>query len=650
MDKLYEAVKFQRREQVNAILHDLSSNPPPTTPTGVPVNQDSQLSEIANWRDNDGFSILHWAAMAGCNEVCLYCVKILGMDVDILGPNKQTPLMWAIMDEQLLTASLLLDFGADANKRDDLEDTCLTLAAQQEKLHAALFCLENPRCEIDAASLVGSTASHWAAFSGSYLLLAMLEAYGANMKNTYDKYGLLPLHRLLQLEYFATARMLTTFDPSLLHVVTKQGETLTEFAEKHQVSGFWFEEFVRLTKDPKAQPRKKVNAKKLITGKLPSEEGVAQTSGANTLDGVFTKVLSLRSFLWDKFAEGLANMEENLVGRVLVPVIAVVFAIVFVGAHWLIIGSLNVSIMRQTKHLFGIFSPLITALLWLAPQCGVIAIVLFLILLVLNPGFIEPSKDRKKLFQGYAMKLRELDFLCRLNAPILSQEGPLFAEWLKSKSVSLDERTRRDPDISRASSQAAVELQRICPSCWIVKGLRTKHCSVCDKCCEIMDHHCVWLNTCVGKKNHRLFASFVALAGFSQMHQMALLALIAVSSVASLAFGKRLIKVDFGAPQCFFILAAGGIHFLTFGWSFSLFGAQFKDIFEGTTINESISQIRYAHFQLAVPEVVLEKMIEMEMAETETHPSFKKLQDSDLQTAAGVEIVDEVDPGKNIVT
>ena len=32
---------------------------------------------------------------------------------------------------------------------------------------------------------------------------------------------------------------------------------------------------------------------------------------------------------------------------------------------------------------------------------------------------------------------------------------------------------------------------------------RAKHCRICDKCVEGFDHHCKWLNTCVGSKNYR---------------------------------------------------------------------------------------------------------------------------------------------------
>ncbi|CAD7931354.1 unnamed protein product [Amoebophrya sp. A25] len=49
---------------------------------------------------------------------------------------------------------------------------------------------------------------------------------------------------------------------------------------------------------------------------------------------------------------------------------------------------------------------------------------------------------------------------------------------------------------------------RFCDTCFIVRDLRTKHCRVCDVCVHDFDHHCLWLNNCVGRANHRTFLVF----------------------------------------------------------------------------------------------------------------------------------------------
>lgn len=50
----------------------------------------------------------------------------------------------------------------------------------------------------------------------------------------------------------------------------------------------------------------------------------------------------------------------------------------------------------------------------------------------------------------------------------------------------------------------------LCPECYVIKTPRSKHCSVCNKCVERYDHHCPWINNCIGVKNHNLFISFIS--------------------------------------------------------------------------------------------------------------------------------------------
>ena len=50
---------------------------------------------------------------------------------------------------------------------------------------------------------------------------------------------------------------------------------------------------------------------------------------------------------------------------------------------------------------------------------------------------------------------------------------------------------------------------RYCPICNIDQRLRSKHCLVCKRCIARYDHHCPWLSTCIGEKNHFLFIVYL---------------------------------------------------------------------------------------------------------------------------------------------
>eukprot|EP00826_Nyctotherus_ovalis_P064799 TRINITY_DN9512_c0_g1_i6.p1 TRINITY_DN9512_c0_g1~~TRINITY_DN9512_c0_g1_i6.p1 ORF type:complete len:369 (-),score=36.10 TRINITY_DN9512_c0_g1_i6:102-1208(-) len=49
-----------------------------------------------------------------------------------------------------------------------------------------------------------------------------------------------------------------------------------------------------------------------------------------------------------------------------------------------------------------------------------------------------------------------------------------------------------------------------CPTCKLTKIARSKHCSLCNTCIERQDHHCIWINGCIGAKNYCYFLWFLA--------------------------------------------------------------------------------------------------------------------------------------------
>ena len=59
-----------------------------------------------------------------------------------------------------------------------------------------------------------------------------------------------------------------------------------------------------------------------------------------------------------------------------------------------------------------------------------------------------------------------------------------------------------------------VDISDFCPICYVKKNKNMKHCFICDECIEGFDHHCYWINKCVGKKNYWLFGIFIVFLTF----------------------------------------------------------------------------------------------------------------------------------------
>ncbi|EEF30829.1 zinc finger protein, putative [Ricinus communis] len=64
---------------------------------------------------------------------------------------------------------------------------------------------------------------------------------------------------------------------------------------------------------------------------------------------------------------------------------------------------------------------------------------------------------------------------------------------------------------------------RFCQKCSHFKPPRAHHCRVCKRCVLRMDHHCIWINNCVGHANYKVFFVFVIYAVISCIYSLVLL-------------------------------------------------------------------------------------------------------------------------------
>lgn len=54
---------------------------------------------------------------------------------------------------------------------------------------------------------------------------------------------------------------------------------------------------------------------------------------------------------------------------------------------------------------------------------------------------------------------------------------------------------------------------RFCSECLIYRPPRSAHCYECNVCVEKIDHHCPWIGMCIGKRNYRLYISYILSLG-----------------------------------------------------------------------------------------------------------------------------------------
>lgn len=126
------------------------------------------------------------------------------------------------------------------------------------------------------------------------------------------------------------------------------------------------------------------------------------------------------------------------------------------------------------------------------------------------------SKSRKNVFLYYLMFfliqiLKIIETYSRLNLKWM-----IFGACLDLISLILHiNLTTTDPGylvndgIEFIKLLEAFDPQQLCPECEVIRTGRSRHCILCQKCVDRYDHHCPWINNCIGVNNHNVFMAYL---------------------------------------------------------------------------------------------------------------------------------------------
>ncbi|EUD69172.1 hypothetical protein C922_00035 [Plasmodium inui San Antonio 1] len=452
-----------------------------------------QDGRLLNCRDGNGNSLLHWSVFLNDTYLTCYLIK-KGADVNAKAHNAQTPLFWAVSGSNLYMIHLLRKHGGDIFQIDDKGYSCLTISTQYGNVLCFLYLI-HLGASLTHRDLNSCSVVDWAAYNNNIFFLRLLSRVSPNLFSINLKNPASTLHKaIIGNAYDAVVFLVLHGHQNVHDIATEENKTATQFVEEHKDNvDRRIYEFVTCRKVQKLCRRR---------GKKedPTLYEPSGTIGPYAISR--RKKLSTLRKIRDVFTQNKTLL--------LYPAMIILSHVYMSLIHFF-----------YTRGAFLGEIPL-----WDAAHP--VLLVLYYMVVSSDPGYLEgeggsapcdmkgDKKDPSHPPEVDTTRSTNLTFqkiIQNVKEEIKSYEEKnkliSFCEKVKWENISQVKNSLQIKLDAQGFEVTSFDVKKLCPSCFLFKNLRSKHCRFCGKCIDIYDHHCIFTLNCMSVDNAKVFLIWI---------------------------------------------------------------------------------------------------------------------------------------------